>query len=35
MIKDLGAVGFSETCNQTGMEINMAGTSKHILKVKG
>lgn len=29
------AVSFSETCTQTAMEINMAGTSKHMLKVKG
>lgn len=35
VIKDLGAVGFSETCTQTAMEINRAGTSKHMLQVKG
>lgn len=35
VIKDSGAVGFSETCTQTAMEINRAGTSKHMLKVKG
>lgn len=35
MIKDLGAVSSSEFFTQTAMEINMAGASKHMLKVKG
>lgn len=35
VIKVLEAVGFPETCTQTAMEINRAGTSKHMLKVKG
>lgn len=31
-MKDLGAAGFSETCTQTAMQINMAGTSKTYVK---
>lgn len=31
-MKDLGGAGFSETCTETAMQINMAGTSKTYVK---